>query len=98
MRRLTEDERHEHSNLLRLTPTERLFAQRWMELFDRQAIRGVRCRPFWPSKLSYEIKSHLQQDFHVPIMKDELSTQELTSLTDIRFEWCNLSRQVWQNH
>jgi hypothetical protein len=86
MRRLTEDERHEHSNLLHLTPRERLFVQRWMELFDRQAIRGVRCRLFSPSKLLHEIGNHHQPDFHVPIMNDELSVQALTSLADFRFE------------
>ncbi len=41
MRRLAEDEYRQHSNLLALMPPERLFVQRWLELFDRDAMRDV---------------------------------------------------------
>jgi hypothetical protein len=91
MRRLTEDQRHEHSSLTNLTGTQRLFVQRWIEIFDREAILGVRCRPFWPDKIASEIKSHYQRDSHTRIMNDELSACTLAPITSINFE--NLQSQ-----
>lgn len=85
MRRLEEDERHEHANLLRLEAPQRLFVQRWIELFDRDATLGVRCRPFWPDKVRLEMGRHTARDYHVAIMRDELSASTLVPLTELDF-------------
>lgn len=61
----------EHANLLALAAPERLFVQRWVEMFDRSAILGLRCRPSSYATVDHELKSHGQSDFHVPIMQDE---------------------------
>jgi hypothetical protein len=85
MRRLAEDERHEQSSLLRLTPPQRLFTQRWIELFDQEAICGLRCRPVWHEKIKAEINSHHQPDFHAKLMKEELSVSAPAQISDINF-------------
>lgn len=86
MRRFEEDARHEHSNLLRLTPQQRLFVQRWVELFDRETVRGLRCRPFWPDRVREERARHADSRFHSPILDEELSAPTVDSLEsfDIR--------------
>src|SRR5688572_7415444 len=82
MRRLAEDQRALQESLLSLTPPRRLFVQRWMELFDREAVYGVRARPISYDSVVRELAAHTRNDYHISIIKDERAASTVPQLKE----------------
>jgi hypothetical protein len=68
-----------------LQTNQRLFVQRWIELFSRETLLPLRCRPYWPAKLEVERDSLPREDFHLPIVNDELSQCRFTPFEELDF-------------
>lgn len=76
MRRLPEDDRGLFDSLCSLPPGRRLFVQRWLELFDRDATHTERARPVSAESVDSELRQHEQEDFHLPLMREERAAMQ----------------------